>query len=133
MVRQDTAVEPMHSVAITVRSHITAIDQGCQQAHQMYWKYLISLAFSSVTFAASSQIASAQQYFYGDPCTQDCSGHQAGYDWAEQNGIGDASDCGGNSQSFIEGCESYAEENQPSADEDNEDEEDRDGEESDGY
>jgi len=32
------------------------------------------------------------------------SGHSAGYEWAEEN---DVSDCGGNSQSFIEGCEEY--------------------------
>ena len=31
-------------------------------------------------------------------------GHSAGYEWAEKN---DVSDCGGNSQSFIEGCEEY--------------------------
>lgn len=45
-------------------------------------------------------------------CTYDCSGHLAGYEWAEANGIDDPDDCGGNSQSFIEGCEEYAEENQ---------------------
>jgi hypothetical protein len=43
-------------------------------------------------------------------CTDDCSGHQAGYDWAELNGITDPNDCDGNSQSFIEGCQEYAEE-----------------------
>ena len=43
-------------------------------------------------------------------CTDDCSGHQAGYDWAESNDISDPDDCGGNSQSFIEGCQEYAEE-----------------------
>jgi hypothetical protein len=32
------------------------------------------------------------------------SGHYAGYEWAESNG---ATSCGGNSQSFIEGCEEY--------------------------
>ncbi len=31
-------------------------------------------------------------------------GHSAGYEWAEKN---DVSSCGGNSQSFIEGCEEY--------------------------
>ena len=49
--------------------------------------------------------------FHGNTCTSDCSGHEAGYEWAEENGISDPSDCGGNSTSFIEGCESYAEEN----------------------
>lgn len=50
--------------------------------------------------------------FNGYPCTSDCSGHEAGYNWAEENGISDADDCGGNSESFIEGCQSYVEENE---------------------
>ena len=49
--------------------------------------------------------------FHGYTCTDDCSGHQAGYDWAEENNITDPDDCSGNSQSFIEGCQAYAEEN----------------------
>ncbi len=49
--------------------------------------------------------------FMGDPCTSDCSGHEAGYAWAEENDITDPDDCDGNSNSFIEGCESFAEEN----------------------
>jgi hypothetical protein len=44
-------------------------------------------------------------------CTDDCSGHDAGYEWAEEKGITDPSDCSGNSESFIEGCEAYANEN----------------------
>jgi hypothetical protein len=32
------------------------------------------------------------------------SGHYAGFEWAESRGSGS---CGGNSQSFIEGCEEY--------------------------
>lgn len=41
-------------------------------------------------------------------CTEDCSGHDAGYNWAQEQGITDPSDCGGNSQSFVEGCQAYA-------------------------
>ena len=48
----------------------------------------------------------------GRPCTDDCSGHEAGYRWAEENGIDDPDNCGGNSDSFIEGCQAYAEEQQ---------------------
>lgn len=48
----------------------------------------------------------------GYPCTDDCSGHEAGYAWAEENDITNPSDCDGNSQSFIEGCEQWAEEQQ---------------------
>lgn len=52
-------------------------------------------------------------YFNGYPCTVDCSGHEAGYKWAEEHDIDDEDDCGGNSDSFIEGCQSYVEENYP--------------------
>ena len=50
--------------------------------------------------------------FHGNPCIGDCSGHEAGYQWAEENSITDPDTCGGNSNSFIEGCQSYAEEQQ---------------------
>ena len=49
--------------------------------------------------------------FYGYECTEDCSGHEAGYNWAEENYIDDIYDCDGNSNSFNEGCEAYVEEN----------------------
>lgn len=48
--------------------------------------------------------------FLGYRCTQDCSGHEAGYEWAQRKGITDPDECGGNSQSFIEGCIAWAEE-----------------------
>jgi hypothetical protein len=54
--------------------------------------------------------------FNGYPCTVDCSGHEAGYEWAEEHGITDADDCDGNSESFIEGCQSYAEEHESISD-----------------
>lgn len=43
-------------------------------------------------------------------CTDDCSGHEAGWAWAEENDIASPEECGGRSQSFIEGCEAYADE-----------------------
>jgi hypothetical protein len=61
--------------------------------------------------AAESAVAGTtyadQGRSYG--CTDDCSGHEAGYGWADANGITDPDECGGNSQSFEEGCRSYAE------------------------
>jgi hypothetical protein len=50
--------------------------------------------------------------FHGYQCTQDCSGHEAGYKWAEEHDIsdGDACDAAGghsNSPSFAEGCHAY--------------------------
>ncbi len=48
---------------------------------------------------------------YGDNTTiepenpyNDGTGHSAGYEWAQENNV---SSCGGNSNSFIEGCEEY--------------------------
>jgi hypothetical protein len=62
--------------------------------------------------------------FDGYQCKGDCSGHQAGYDRAEQNGIDDESSCNTPSASFNQGCESYVEENAASVSDDEEDEED---------
>lgn len=59
----------------------------------------------------SDYYGDGDQYFGGYECTEDCSGHQAGYEWAENNDISAEYDCGGNSNSFIEGCLSYVEEN----------------------
>lgn len=62
--------------------------------------------------------------FDGDTCLGDCSGHQAGYDWAEQNGIDDESSCSTPSTSFNQGCESYIEENALTGSDDDEEDED---------
>lgn len=51
------------------------------------------------------------QTFHGNDCTDDCSGHEAGYNWAEKNSISDEGDCSTASNSFNEGCISYVEEN----------------------
>lgn len=50
---------------------------------------------------------------FGDyACKADCSGHKAGYDWAQDNDINDDDDCTGNSRSFIEGCKQWVSEYQ---------------------
>jgi hypothetical protein len=59
---------------------------------------------------AEARPAEAVEEISGDPCTENCSGSEAGYDWAEQKGIVDPNDCGGNSDSFIEGCMAYVQE-----------------------
>lgn len=43
-------------------------------------------------------------------CLDDCSGHEAGFEWAKENAVYDASLCLGDSNSFVEGCKAYAEE-----------------------
>ena len=55
------------------------------------------------------------QSFHGYPCEGDCSSNQAGYNWAEQNGVTDPSSCGGDSQGFVDGCQAWAEEQEDSA------------------
>jgi hypothetical protein len=66
--------------------------------------------------------------FAGYQCTEDCSGHEAGYKWAEEHGISDVDDCDtagehSNSPSFAEGCRAYVERDSGSEkDEDSNDE-----------
>jgi hypothetical protein len=67
-----------------------------------------------VALIFSSALAQAQT-FKGYTCTEDCSGHEAGYEWAESKGVTDESDCNGNSNSFNEGCQAWVEENEPSS------------------
>jgi cell division protein FtsI/penicillin-binding protein 2 len=43
-------------------------------------------------------------HFGGYRCSDDCSGHRAGYEWALRNDIDDDRDCEGKSLSFIQGC-----------------------------
>lgn len=70
---------------------------------------LINYSFIERTAPQQLQPAPAR-YHGGYRCTQDCSGHAAGYQWAERRGIEHPDDCGGNSWSFIEGCMTYAQE-----------------------
>ena len=71
--------------------------------------------------------AAVAQTFGGYECTVDCSGHKAGYEWAESKGITDEDQCEGildtapNRTSFYEGCMAYVEDPTRGADEDDED------------
>jgi len=66
----------------------------------MKWLFVGLLALAASAHAEA---------FKGYPCTQDCSGHKAGYAWAQRKGITDSAQCTGKSQSFVEGCKAYAE------------------------
>jgi hypothetical protein len=50
-----------------------------------------------------------ERQFYGYDCIGDCSGHEAGFEWAKNNDINYTSDCNGNSKSFVEGCQAWVE------------------------
>ena len=49
-------------------------------------------------------------YFHGYKCETDCSGHEAGYNWASTNNIEDEYYCSNESESFEEGCRIFVEE-----------------------
>jgi hypothetical protein len=67
---------------------------------------------SDDTPGSAAGIGGSYEASHGDSdCTQDCSGHEAGYKWAEENDISDEDDCTGNSESFIEGCKAYVADN----------------------
>lgn len=63
------------------------------EAHERATETLASMSFDDVADASM--------------CTGDCEGHDAGFQWAKENGYTDAWSCSGDSQSFIEGCEAY--------------------------
>jgi len=69
-------------------------------------------SLSESTTTATGQSDSSPRTFAGYECTEDCSGHEAGYAWAEKNDISDGDDCDSagehsNSPSFAEGCHAY--------------------------
>ena len=68
--------------------------------------WIFALAFAIFLVFSFSSTAISQDRTFGDfDCTDDCSGHSAGYNWAERHNIDDEADCPyGNSQSFHEGC-----------------------------
>ena len=53
-----------------------------------------------------------QQRHGADSCSQDCSGHEAGYKWAAARRILRLTDCVGEGRSFIDGCRAYVEDTQ---------------------
>jgi hypothetical protein len=75
-------------------------------------------ASDSHSIAQMHIVPSAYLDFKGYRCTVDCSGHEAGYEWASSNDIDDIDDCVGKSNSFIEGCQSFVEENMPEIEDD---------------
>jgi len=65
--------------------------------------------------------AASTRTFAGDPCTSDCSGHEAGYNWAEEHDIDDEDACDtagdtSNSPSFAAGCRAYVNGQSPEED-----------------
>ena len=66
--------------------------------------------------AALSSQSYEQENGSGD-CTSDCSGHDAGWQYAKEHELSDASQCTGDSDSFVAGCKSYIESVEAAGDE----------------
>ena|GEM_PF-2104418 len=87
-----------------------------------YFLVVVVLLFSFALLLVGQVWA---EEFHGYPCTKDCSGHQAGYDWAERRGVEVDADCGGRSKSFIEGCLAWVDQVSARRDDDDDGEENR--------
>lgn len=84
----------------------------------------LSATTSIVIIYAFCVQQSAARTFGDNECTVDCSGHKAGYEWAEAQEITDPVKCANilrrwpNRTSFYEGCVTYTEDPSRGADED---------------
>jgi hypothetical protein len=77
------------------------------------WRWIIATCLVAVGGTLAAMLLPTAQrsgpLFCEYRCTQDCSGHEAGYRWAQRKSLTSRHQCGGNSQSFIEGCLAYIE------------------------
>src|SRR5262245_24321078 len=70
----------------------------------------LAVAATVISLGVATPHSTHARTFGGYECTVDCTGHAAGYRWAEEHDITDAADCpDGRSQSFYEGCVVYTE------------------------
>lgn len=84
-----------------------AADNGIEEFSECDEEFGASAAEDGCNEYVQEQLDDGPYMFKGDSCTEDCSGHEAGYEWADENGINDESDCDGTSNSFNEGCAAY--------------------------
>lgn len=117
-----TAEPPASDAAIAAAAADTAQNAAGTAAEAAADAAAAAAVAASSGTAAYTGSAGSGAYVAGHgsaACTDDCSGHDAGYTWAEDNDISDEDDCGGKSVSFEEGCRAYVEDN---GDEDDDDE-----------
>lgn len=62
-----------------------------------------------VSIRVRDSVAFPGQLYFGQySCTDNCEGHYAGFEWAQENRVSHIDDCGGSgSNSFSEGCMTY--------------------------
>ena len=70
-------------------------------------------AYAATEEAEASDVGASEVEEGGySGCIQDCSGHEAGFEWARDQDLSEESECGGNSASFIEGCQQFVQQRQ---------------------
>jgi len=93
----------------------------------MIWITFVCLAIFLLTRSSNRATPRIEptpaKTFAGNDCTSDCSGHEAGYRWAEEKEIQDEDDCEtagehSDSPSFAEGCKSFVNGDSPTTDDD---------------
>lgn len=64
---------------------------------------------ATASYRASAPVVSAtgRWFFRGNQCSDDCSGHIAGYEWAKEMDFLEYEKCKTGNTSFDEGCESF--------------------------
>lgn len=86
---------------------------GCQEWYFIWsrygWNYCVSN--SEHPMITQQGVFAPKLYFWWYLCTQDCSWHIAWYEWAKEKSIYNSLECWGNSQSFIEWCYVFTENN----------------------
>lgn len=91
------------------------INQGIQYAKENDVRDIAICEYkfddNDIAEESCQEYVKSKYYFSEYKCEDDCSGHYAGYEWAEDNNINSEDDCVGNSQSFIEGCKVFVESN----------------------
>jgi hypothetical protein len=87
---------------------INFFGQLWKKAATLFWTVVVG---GVIVLGTRTEDRANEDYtFHGYNCLEDCSGHKAGYEWAEENEIDDIDYCDGYSNSFIEGCMAYVEE-----------------------
>src|SRR5260370_1073509 len=106
---------------LLLRNQVTKIAISLPgQIEAMMRAYIMIVALAAFAMFALVYMARTQDRTHARfNCTVDCSGHEAGYRWAEQNSIDDEDYCpDGDSESFHEGCIAYVR-GEPQAADDN--------------
>jgi hypothetical protein len=103
----------------TIMKRYPFLGQLVMDSARMKASFFHSSLFVILVLFSSAQVLRAAE-FSGYECTDDCSGHAAGYRWADQHNIQDESACplNGQAYSFWEGCKAYVEDPSRGAGED---------------